>query len=86
MTQSVGVPLIDHRFSPISFAQRNVERERVPGGAPLLVGGDGVDVADLRQRRGQPLDALGKDPVVVGDEDPGTTQAGSSGMTIQRMM
>ena len=86
LTQSVGVPSTDQRFSPTCLARSGaVERQRVPRGAALLVGRHGVDVADLRAP--QPAArSLRKDPVVVGDEDPGTTHADSSGMTIHRMM
>src|SRR5262249_17390907 len=73
-------------------AERMVERERMARRAPLLVRRDREDVADLGERAGEPLDALRKDAVVVGDEDPGTahaaggTEASGAGMTNIRMM
>ena len=59
----------------------------MPRGAPLLVRRDRVDVADVAERRGEPLDPLREDSVVVGDEDPRADHAaGSSGITIHMMM
>src|SRR5262249_47818972 len=72
-------------------AERVVQRQRVAGGAALLVRRDGEDVADLREGRGEALDALGEDPVVVGDEDArprhaaGTAGSGA-GITNMRTM
>src|SRR5512141_1456299 len=61
------------------------------GGAALLVRRDRDDAPDLRERRGQALDAFGEDSVVVGDQDSRRRfrhGAGSSarGITNMRMM
>ena len=50
--------------------QRVVERQGMAGGAPLLIRGDREDLSHVRQGRGQPLDSLRENAVIVGDENP----------------
>ena len=69
-----------------------MQRQRMAGGAALLVRGDREDVADRRERGREPLDAFREDAVVVGDEDArpghpaGVTAESGGGMTNIRMM
>ena len=61
----------------------------MPGGAPLLIGSHGRDVPDLPESRGETLDALREDPVVVRDENARSghgAAASARGITNMRMM
>ncbi len=89
-TQSVGVPSTDQRCGPTSLARSGWwSVSECPAALRSWSGATVKTSPTSDKRRGEPLDPLREDAVVVGDEDPGPRHAAGEsarGITNIRMM